>query len=154
MTPIELQGALKKRIEKVVSGLILSSQENEEKGIQVFEQHLPRKVKSQSRNPESTFYPSIIIYLDEGEKGQVKALFIIATIDENGDNQGYKDAMNIVEKIMQNLSREPLVDGKYEIQDGFKWFYNDQDNYPYFFSWIETYWETPKIVREDVEAMI
>ncbi|MEK5069812.1 hypothetical protein [Sporosarcina sp. FSL K6-1508] len=154
MTSLQLQETLKKRIEQALSGMLLSSQEGESKEIQVFKQHLPRKTKSTSRNPGNTFYPCVIVYLDEGENGKVKVLLIVATHDEETDNQGYQDAMNIVEKIMQDLGRNPQVDGRYEIQEEPKWFYNEQDNYPYYFAWIETSFEIPRSLREDVEAMI
>ncbi|HJF34179.1 MAG TPA: hypothetical protein K8V56_20650 [Sporosarcina psychrophila] len=154
MTSLQLQEALKGRIEQVVSGMPLSSQEGVMKNIQVFKQHLPRKTKSTSRNPESTFYPCVIVYMDEGENGKVKVLLIVATHDDETDNQGYQDVMNIVEKIMQDLGRNPQIDKSYEMQDEPKWFYNEQDNYPYYFAWIETIFEIPRSLREDVEAMI
>ncbi len=153
MTPIRLQNALKTKMEKILSGKRLMSQEGIEKSIQVFEQHLPRKAKSQSRNPESTFYPCVIVYLDEGNNERVKVLFVVATHDDTGDNQGYKDVMNIVEAVSQELTRNPLVNEKFEMTKC-DWFYNEQDNYPYFFAWVETYWEKPRALRDDVEAMI
>lgn len=153
MTPLRLQSALKSKVEKLLKSKMLLSQEGVEKSVQVFEQHLPRKAKSQIRNPESTFYPSVIVYLDEGNNERVKVLFVVATHDETGDNQGYKDAMNIVESVSQDLTRNPLLDEKFEMTQC-DWFYNEQDNYPYYFAWVETYWEMPRSLREDVEAMI
>lgn len=154
MTPLRLQYALKMKLEGIVKTKKLSSPEGTEKHIQVFEQHLPRKVKSQTRNPESTFYPCIIVYLEEGSSERVKVLFIIGTHDVSDENQGYKDAMNIAEQISQELTREPLINQKYELAESPKWFYSDQDNYPYYFTWIETYWEIPRALRDDVEGMI
>ncbi|WP_313891125.1 hypothetical protein [Psychrobacillus sp.] len=154
MTALNLQKALKTRTKNALTGMQLDSQEGVLKQVQVFEQHLPRKVKSASRNPEDTYYPCVIIYLDEGENGQVKVLFIIATHDDNSDNQGYRDALSIVEKTIQDLERNPTVDEKFEMIESPKWFYNDQDNHPYYFAWIETSWELPRSMREDVEAMI
>lgn len=154
MSSMMLQSALKTIIERVVSDILLPSQEGDSKKVQVFKQHLPRKIKSISRNPESTFYPCVIVYLDEGKRGEVKILFIVATHDEGEGNQGYQDAMNIVEKIMQEFGKKPLVVDRYEMREEYDWFYNDQDNYPYFFAWIETVFEIPRIMREDVEVMI
>lgn len=154
MTPLELQSALKDRVVQALEGLILPSQEGVIKPINVFEQHLPRKAKSTSRNPESTFYPCVIVYLDEGDAGNAKVLFIVGTHDELSDNQGYRDAMIIIEKILQDLGRNPVLDGRFEVSAEPKWFYNDQDNYPYHFAWIEMQFEIPRNAREDVEAMI
>ena len=154
MTSLDLQKSLKRIITTELEGMELTSQEGVIKEVQVFEQHLPRKVKSSSRNSEETNYPAVIVYLDEGENGQVKVLLIIATQDSNGDNEGFHDTLSIAEKLMQLLIKNPLIDEKYEMKDSPKWLYNDQDNYPYYFAWIETIFEIPQILREDVEAML
>ena len=154
MIPLFLQSALKEKIELVLDSRLLSSQEEKVKKIPVFEQHLPRKVKSTSRNPENTNYPCVIVYLDEWENGQAKILFIIATYDNSDDNQGYKDAVNIAERVNQELIRNPMLDKRFEMQETPKWHYSDQENFPFFFAWGETYWTIPRVERDDVEAMI
>ncbi|MEK3955310.1 hypothetical protein [Psychrobacillus sp. FSL K6-1464] len=154
MTSLDLQKSLKRKITEALVGMELTSQEGVLKKVQVFEQHLPRKVKSDSRKSEETNYPAVIVYLDEGENGQVKVLLIIATQDSNADNEGFRDTLSIAERLMQLLVKNPVIDDKYEIQDSPKWFYNDQDNYPYYFAWIETTFDIPQILREDLEAMI
>lgn len=160
MTPLELQKALKKRIEKIVEGFLLYSAKEVQKEIQVFEQHLPVKAKSQSRNPDSELYPCIIVYLDEGERNdvnasnQVKVFLVIGVYDDEFDNQGYRDAMNVVEKIIQDLERSPVIENRFEMKHPLKWKYDDDDNGPYHFAWIETYFEIPRSLREDVERLI
>ena len=160
MTPLELQNALKKRVEEATNMLLLGSAEGQQKVLQVFEQHLPTKQKSQSRNPESTFYPCVIVYLDEGDHpggedpDKVKVYFVIGIYDDESDNQGYKDAMNVKEKIIQNLIRNPFIEGRFEFQKGYKWKYDDESNAPYYFVWIEAFFSIPRMEREDVEAMI
>ncbi|WNF36410.1 hypothetical protein RJD24_18610 [Bacillaceae bacterium IKA-2] len=160
MTPLELQNALKKRIEKVVKGFKLNSSKTLQKEILVFEQHLPTKAKSQSRNPETELYPCIIVYLDEGEIpdinsiNQVKVFLVIGVYDDEFDNQGYRDAMNVVEKIIQDLERAPVIEKRFEMKHPLKWKYNDEDQGPYYFAWIETNFEIPRSLRDDVEEMI
>lgn len=154
MTVIFLQSALKRMVEDAIDGMQLESQENLNKKIQVFEQHLPRKIKSKSKQPESTFYPCVIVYLDEWENEQAKILFVVAVYDNYEDNQGYKDAVNIVGKINQEIMRNPLIDKRFELIGNPKCHYSDQENFPYFFSWVETYWSLPTIERDDVEALI
>ncbi|MEK3996681.1 hypothetical protein MKY29_18365 [Psychrobacillus sp. FSL K6-2365] len=155
MIPIKLQGALKRRIEEVLSGMKLPSQEGDTKEIQVFEQHIPRKTKSSSRNSEETNYPCVVVYIDEGENGEVKVLLIVAVHDSASDNQGYRDVFNIIDKVHSDLLKNPEIDRTFELKpESLKWFYNDQDNYPYYFGWIETIFEIPRSLREDVEAMI
>lgn len=160
MTPLLLQALLKKRIEKTTESLKLKNAQGEEKQIQVFEQRLPVKVKSNSRNPESEFYPCTIVYLDEGERtdldspNQVKVFLVVGVYDDNFDNQGYRDAMNIVEKIIQDLERNPTFDNLFEMKHPLKWKYSDEENGPYHFAWIEANFEIPHALREDVEALI
>ncbi len=155
MIPLNLQSALRNRIEEVLSGTRLSSQEGVNKEIQVFAQHIPRKAKSASRNTEETNYPCVIVYLDEGEDGLVKVLFVVAVHDASSNNQGYRDVLNIIDKIYIDLKRSPQVEETFELNsESLKWFYNDQDNYPYYFGWIETTFEVPSILRDDLEGLI
>ncbi|MGO4890293.1 hypothetical protein ACJ2A9_21300 [Anaerobacillus sp. MEB173] len=160
MTPLELQNALKKRIEHLVSGMRLNSAVGEQKEIQVFEQHLPAKTKSVSRNPETDLYPCIIVYLDEGERGGIdashstKVFFVVGVYDDKLDNQGYRDTLTIAQKIIQDLERNPRIDNKFELQYPINWKYSDEENGPYHFAWVESNFEIPSSLREDVEGMI
>lgn len=159
MTTLELQEALKNRVELDLSGMRLKSSEGLEKPIQVFEQHLPAKVKSTSRNPESTLYPCVIVYMDEGERATndaqplEKVFFVIGVYDEQSDNQGYRDAMSIKEKLVASFEKKPWLNNRFEMQHPLKWKYNDEDTGPYYFVWIEAYFQMPRSVREDEEDL-
>ncbi|WP_100406670.1 hypothetical protein [Bacillus solitudinis] len=160
MTPLELQSALKKRVEKAVIDLLLNSSEGVQKTIQVFEQHLPTKAKSSTRNPESTLYPCVIVYLDGGDRQdfgaphQAKFFLVIGVYDEESNNQGYRDAISIAQKIIQSLERQPMIEGRFELQYPLNWKYSDEENGPYHFAWIEANFELPHSKREDVEGYI
>lgn len=148
MTAIRLQRELKIRIEKVVEDLVLPSQEGEIKKIAVYEQDTPRKLKSASRNPESTDYPYVIVYLDKGNNEQVKVLFIVAVFDDLETNQGHKDVSTIMEKIMQEFHKQPKFNNQFEMVD-LDWFLDDADTFPTHFGWLEATFEIPQIVTEE-----
>ena len=148
MTAIMLQSELKKRIEALLEGLILPSQEGEIKKIAVYEQDTPRKIKSTSRNPDKTHYPYVIVYVDKGDNEQVNILFVVAIFDDGEDNQGHKDVSTILEKIMQDLHKQPKVNDQHEMKD-FQWFLDDADTFPVHFGWIEATFDIPQIVLEE-----
>lgn len=148
MTAIMLQSELKKRVEQALADLELPSQEGELKKIAVYEQDTPRKMKSASRNPEKTDYPYVIIYVDKGDNEQVKILFIVAIFDDSEDVQGHKDVSTILEKIMQDLHKQPKINNQHEMVT-FEWFLDDADTFPVCFGWAEAMFEIPRIVLEE-----
>ena len=159
MTPLDFQSKLKKRVEEVVRGWKLKGSNGQERHIQVFEQHLPNKEKSQSRNSQSDFYPCVLVYLDEGSSNaetvnEIKVYIVAGVYDDNSDNQGYRDAMNIIQKLKEDLIRKPMIDGKFELKLPVKWKYDGEDNGAFHYALIEAEFIAPDSMREDVEAMI
>lgn len=160
MVPVLLQEKLKERVEHAIKDLLLKGFDGAQKAVQVFEQHLPNKGKSVSRTPESTFYPCVVIHLQKGEISSsvdpqlVRVLFVVGVYDDEDSNQGYRDAMTIINRISENFLRHQYVDNKYMLQFPFEWEYSDEENQPYFFAWLDTYWEVPVAIQEDVEDLI
>lgn len=155
MIPLELQDGLVERLESVFENFQLKNLQNEEAIINIFSQHLPAKDKSRT-DP----YPCIIVRLadsdqpDRNEASNVTVQFIIGVVDRESSFQGYRDSVTVANRIIENLNRQPFVDGKYELEMPITWAYHDEDAEPYFFSGIETSWRAPKYIREDVEGMI
>ncbi|WP_121614789.1 hypothetical protein [Virgibacillus halodenitrificans] len=155
MIPLFLQRDLKTRLNEEFKDFMLKDLVSNYVPIKIFEQHLPAKGK-QKEDP----YPCIIIRLADGtgaeaeESSKAKIQFIIGVVDRDSNNQGYKDAVNVANRIITNLKRNPLVDDRYEMEPTINWAYNDEDAEPYFFVGIETMWKVPQIKREDAEDLI
>lgn len=155
MIPLELQDRLVKRLKSEFEGTLLKNLKNDMVPINIFPQHLPAKDK-QNTDP----YPCIIVRLSDGDEADVNEpglttiQFIIGVVDRESNFQGYRDAVMVANRIMENLKRNPVISGKYELVTPITWAYHDEDAEPYFFAGIETNWNTPKHIREDVEDMI
>lgn len=155
MIPIELQDKLVERFKKEFKSLILKNIKDEAVKLQIFPQHLPTKSKD-----GTSHYPCVIIRLASGGGAEsenpftTKIQFIIGVIDRDSENQGYRDALTITNRIIENIQRNPKELGKYEASSAMDWSYYDEDVEPFFFAGLETSWETPGYMREDVEDLI
>lgn len=155
MIPLDLQNQIIDRVKEEFEGLRLKNLKNELVPINIFPQHLPAKNK-ENTDP----YPCIIVRLADGdiadiyEPGIATIQFIIGVIDRESTFQGYRDAITVSNRIIENLQRNPIIDGKYQLLMPITWAYYDEDTEPYFFAGVETNWEVPTFIREDVEDLI
>lgn len=156
MTPTLLQDCLVKEVKNIISGMLLSNAKNEKASINVYPQYLPSK---KSQNDESHF-PYILVRVIDGEDSTdelpsiCRVVFIIGIYDKDSNYQGYKDIMNIIEKIRQHLLKKRVFNNKYTLEGPVKWAVNEEDIYPLFFGGIETNWNIGQISMEDEEGLI
>lgn len=157
MIPIELQDGLEERMKKLfeIENFRLKNPDGNYVALNIFSQHLPEKTAN-----DLSLYPYLVIRLVEGEQNdpgeaqQVQVLFIVGVFDDHNSYQGYRDVVNVLQKIYENLKRNPTVNDRFELQYPIRWALHDEDVYPFYFGGIETRWKTPTPIREDVEAMI
>jgi hypothetical protein len=57
-------------------------------------------------------------------------------------HKGYRDVMNILETIRQDLLTTRFLERKYKLEMPFKWYLFEDQPWPVFFGQIETVWET------------
>lgn len=156
MVPLELQDELEKRLEKLFKHTRLKNLKGELVPINIFTQHLPAKSKTQ----EVSDYPYVLIRLAEGSEldeedpQSAKVLFIAGVVDRESNHQGYRDAVSLIQRIYQDVKKYPIVKKRFELQYPINWAYHDEDTEPYFFAGLETNWGVPKVMREDLEAML
>lgn len=154
MTPLELLDSLVKRFTEELKDIKLKDPKNPElnKGINIFPQHLPVK----SKESDISLYPYFCIRLTNWEDEDVdspaksRILFITGVFDRTDDNQGYRDAIGINQKAYESLLRNPVVEDKFELVHPIRVTYQEEDSSPYYFAGMETNWEIPKPIREDV----
>src|SRR5690606_2512931 len=93
-------------------------------------------------------YPYVLIKLSEGElenetsPHRIKVLFVIGVFDDSYDNQGYKDVVIILQKLLAGLNEKPMIDKKFILTHPLRWAIYDDDVYPFYFGGVETFWET------------
>ena len=100
---------------------------------------------------ESNF-PCVIVKFEEctiKEEGSIDAVrinvsFLIGTYDESADCQGYRDVLNIIDKIEQEILELParVLAQRYRLEMPLKDYLPPEQPYPIYLGVIETVWET------------
>jgi hypothetical protein len=158
MTPLALQEFLITEISTVLDGIKLKNQAGELSSVAVFSQYLP--VDENGQTVEQAPYVRVILKFgkdpDEGGPYEWTVLFVAGTYDNSADCQGYRDAVNILQKIYDHLMRRRVFGRKYEIGYPVKWKLidgiwklTDESKYPYFRVGLETVWTVGKITVAD-----
>lgn len=157
MIPINLLDGLVERFKSELDHLRLKDPKNPtlNKRVNIFPQHIPDTDKDSS----TSLYPYVCIRLtdaegvSDSEPGQSRILFIVGVFDRTADNQGYRDALAIVQKIYESLLRNPMIEKRFQLTFPIRATYQEEDSAPYYFAGLETNWEIPIPVREDVEHL-
>ena len=126
MTPSLLQDALANELERLFGSKTYNSQAGEQTKLKIFKQFAPLDKYGDS----TEIFPYMII--------------LAATFDDNEDNQGYKDLLNILEDISQHLRTNTTLDKRYRLTYPLKGAISE-DVYPYFFGAIEASWTLPNM---------
>ncbi|TCI25569.1 hypothetical protein EVJ32_09615 [Exiguobacterium sp. SH5S4] len=155
MIPIILQAELKEVVLSLFDDKKFVAPEGESRKLSVFEQNLPQK-----QQKDDSPYPMVIIKLIEGGKEKredpnvTNVGFIVGTYDENEDNQGYRDAVYILNRLHECFENQPVIGGTFELTGRINWRLHEEDLDPYFFGVMETQWAVPEHGRMDVEELI
>lgn len=163
MIPVDLQDGVVARVKKILASSTFKNpkyrenptEEPEFIPINVFPQHLPQKESS-----DTSLYPFILVQLLDGtqstetEQMGVSLQCIVGTYDNNKDYQGYRDLCSILQKIYEDLIRNPNIDDRFEMVFPIDWFISDESPFPYNFGAVTTNWNVPKALREDVQHLI
>jgi hypothetical protein len=169
MIALNLQDALAARLRGLFTDYTLPAKNGAEAAIKVFTQYLPQpkgptvKPRGQQEEEQESVYgpedfeanfPCAIVKFDEGtdkEENTLDATRIVVRIlvgvyDDKPDCQGYRDVMNIMEMIRQDLLTTRYLERKYRLEMPFKWYLFEDQPWPVFFGQIETVWETGRPV--------
>ena len=154
MTPTKLQDSLVEDFKQQLAGFLLKNAKGDRVNLNIYPQNLPAK-KGQK---DSEHFPYLVVRVMEGEnqddqeeeKNTCKIAFIIGAYDDDDSYQGYKDVMNVIEKIMQRLKTKKFYSNQFELTLPLKWLIHDEDTYPYYFGGIETHWNIPNIGMDDL----
>ncbi|WP_167955125.1 hypothetical protein [Anaerosporobacter faecicola] len=152
---------MKEELEKVLGEVRLKDPNNTGKytSIKIYEQVLPKikieydrydeEEEDQSEEP----FPYIIIKLDSGkivnEDEAVKVELLIATYDDDLQNQGHKDVLNIINKIYERFYKNPMLANKYFRVNDIDWVLQDDDMYPYYYGAMGMEFKVRMFKKED-----
>lgn len=151
---VELQKELKNRIEEALKDLRLPSpdyqvEEGTKVQVNVFIQDLPEPTEE-----DESLHPSVVIKISEGEYdfvegSKVPVLLIITTYDLDEKLRGYENAMTIMNKLIADFSKCPLVSSKYRVDSKISWLIPDEDLHPYHYAAVQLSFDVPSILPED-----
>lgn len=152
MTPLDLQDELVVELKRLFSDYLYKNPAGERVPINVYKQNIPVNETDDETDP----IPYIIVRLnngrDDGKKDSfntVKLVVIIATFDDALDSQGYRDVLNIIQKIYQRFQTNPNLNGKAAYSGEFNWVLQDDNYYPYAFGACSLEFCIAAIRRED-----
>jgi hypothetical protein len=165
MTPLMLQDFLVTEIAKLFEGCKLKNEEGELSNITVLSQYSPVDDTGQAVHQ----FPYIRVLLKYGkdsselEPYRWTVMFVAGVYDNSADCQGYRDAINILQKIYDHLMRERVFNQRYTVEypvhwiltdDRWKstddrWNLTDESSYPYFYVGLKTVWTVGKITIAD-----
>lgn len=133
MTPFALLDALAQELEPLA----------EEMGFQVFRQFIPPK-----KRDDEPFQDYVMVSLGNGSQESEEATQqVVVTFGAEDrpspgrgvfpgcseDYQGYRDVVNLIEKVKQHLLRRRVIDEKFELRLPVQWVFPEEENYPYYF---------------------
>jgi hypothetical protein len=165
MTPLALQEFLVTEIAALLEGIKLKNEAGELSNISVLSQYSPVDDTGQAVHQ----FPFVRVLLKYGkDPSELEAyrwvvMFVAGVYDNSVDCQGYRDAINILQKIYAHLMRERVFNRKYLVEypvhwiltdDRWKstddrWNLTDESSYPYFYMGLKTVWTVGKITAED-----
>ena len=152
MTPIELIDELADEYKRMFRDYLYKNPLGEEVKLSVFKHSLPINETDDETDP----VPYIIVRLNSGEdKGgkdsfnTVKLVCIICSWDDSLDSQGYRDILNIIQKIYHRFAVSPNLNGKAAFSGEFDWVLQEDDYYPYYFGACSLTFNIAAIRRED-----
>lgn len=154
MIPTQLQDALVNELSILFKDFKLKSpSKNEMTGWTIFPQDLPFTYKYEDDEKNEPF-PYMIVKLDsgnadDGEAHKVKVLILIGIFDDNENKQGYRDVINVIDKIYIRFGKDRVLDHQYVAEWPFRWQLYEDDTYPYYFGGIEMNFDIPAVIRED-----
>lgn len=152
-TPLDLQDELIKEIRKILDGYLYRTADGTRIPINIYSQAIP---VPDSDEDDKDPIPYIIVRLSSGDDDGAKDSFntvstviIVGVMDDKPDQSGYKDCMNIFQKIYNRFNQNPNLNGMATYDGEFHWANQEDNYYPYFFGACQMKFRIPSIRRED-----
>ena len=102
--------------------------------------------------------PYIIVRLANGEvpaqdeRQNVAIVLIVCVCDPDRNRQGYRDALHIVNVILDHYGSNGIVGKKFQVQYPIRWAPGEEDDHPYYFAAVALNFDAPAIFKEVPET--
>lgn len=146
MTAFTLQEDLAHELRELLSEFRIKEKE-EYKPIRVLVQDIPF---TRDKQEADNLFPYIIVRLEEGsisnDKNICQVVLIFGVHNEDKNRQGYKDLLNLMQKVMYHYATEKIIVERYCIGDTMEWLIQDGDNiFPHFIGAVSFEVELPML---------
>lgn len=147
-----LQDALIEVLKKEFTGYKLVNQQENLVNFNIYPNSLPEKKRENDENHFPFFITKVINGKIESmnDDETVIILILIGIFDDNDNNQGNKEIINIIEKCKNFLMNSRFIQG-YELIYPLEWAIQEEDTKPYYYGGIETRWKIKKIKEKEDE---
>jgi hypothetical protein len=150
MTPIELVDKLVEFIKPVVTEFELDSNvHGVKKSPQVIAGYLKEKKPKQHQNPPDI--PFVIVrYLEDTDKddGDMATVKVIAGTYSEDEQDGWRDAMNVITRIKKALLEQRLIGGPFRVEYPIKTELPEEQPYPEWAAFLIVNVSIPHILEE------
>ena len=120
--------------------------------LRIFAQDVPINETDDDFDPA----PYVIVRAKSGDDdgtadgvNTVQIILIIAIWDDNNDSQGYRDVLDIIQKIYIRFHKEPMLNNQFMYVGNFHWALQEDNYWPYFFGACTLNFNIPSIRREN-----
>lgn len=99
--------------------------------------------------------PWCVVKLENGsipginEMQEVTFAICFGIFNESLENNGHMEIMNLIQRVYERFSVNPILDGQYTCTGSFEWAVQDEDTYPYYFGAIMTGFKFQGFRREN-----
>lgn len=163
MTVFQLQQDLAEEIEKILSDMRFKNSHGKLTPMKAYCQDIPKrkqKIRKGALMPEEEEtedpYPFCIVKAESGdifrETQRVSIMLILAVFNDDTQNQGQQELLNVIHKISERFIKDPVLKDMYRMEDGIEWVLDDEDRYPYFVGGMTMKWDAFFVEREDYYA--
>lgn len=153
MTILQCQDELIDRIKKSVENLVFEPPDDKWRDpvhMNVFKQYVPAAKDDDPLYP----FPYVVVKVADGEAGynlrdaSVYRMVCVIGVRRTEAAMGYFDAVGVMQRIIEDLSKHPMLEHFFMTPDPIKFAVDDDDNFPYSFAGIETKWSGQPIAQE------
>lgn len=171
-TPLFALKALVKEVQSITEEMRFHSPGKIELApVSVFEQSLPiperidtplenedyQTIDYQEEAEEEGIFkcPWCVVKLENGsipginEMQEVTFAICFGIFNDSLENNGHMEIMNLIQRVYERFSVDPILDGQYTCTGAFEWAVQDEDTYPYYFGAIMTGFKFQGFRREN-----
>lgn len=153
MTPLDLQDDLVAELTEMFKDTLFKAPDGSQVPLHVYSQNIPLVNDDED---ETALFPYLIVQLNNGDDegawdstNAVRLVIIVGVYDHDTDRQGYRDAMNVYQRIYHRFQSKPNLNGAAVFNGEFHWANQQDDYYPYFFGACTMTFNIPAVRRED-----